>query len=287
MPRLALFALVLLALAPVASAQPTYNQAVLSTLLDRPGYVPETAIRYATYRLEHPSGNSVLARHALYETIGEGDPELGRDRLVLAQLLGGPPPGDLEIGDTLTLPARPADFDLGALAYAPYPPFWLGAFEHGEVVIVDKTTQTWAAYEDGHLERWGPASTGKASTPTPTGRFTMNWRQLSRNSTAAPPGEVWHMRYVMNIHAPRGIHLHQYDEVPTGPPQGHGCIRLVEADARWLWDWSEVGRNGTMVIVQGTEPPGPPVRFVDGPRGPERVMVSLPENPMAVPNGER
>lgn len=284
-----LLPLLLILLAPAALAQQTYDQAVLGEILDRPGFVPETPIRYARYRVEHPSGNAVRARHALYEHVGEGDAEQGRRRLLLAQLLGGPPPGDLRIGDELVLPADPADFDLGALAFAPYPPFWLGAYGVGEVVVVDKTTQTWAAYEDGHLVRWGPASTGKASTPTPTGRFTMNWRELARNSTAAPPGEVWHMRYVLNIHGPRGIHLHQYDVVPTGPPEGYGCIRLVEADARWLWNWAEVGpgRKGTLVIVQGTEPPGPPVRFVDGADGPQRVRITLPPDPMKVPNGER
>ncbi|MEL6613926.1 MAG: L,D-transpeptidase, partial [Bacteroidota bacterium] len=207
--RLGSLALLVLAsgvAAPAAYAQRTYNQLVLGQLLDRPGYVPETPIRYARYRVHHPTGNDVRARHALYERVGEGDVQLGRQRLILTQLLGGPPPGDLRNGDELTLPADPADFDLGALAYAPYPPFWLGAYTKEKVIVVDKTTQTWAAYARGHLERWGPASTGKASTPTPVGRFTMNWRELERYSTAAPPGEEWFMRYVMNIHAPRGIH---------------------------------------------------------------------------------
>ena len=294
-------ALSLLLLASGAVAQQTYDQAVLGDLLDRTGYVPATPIRYTTYRVQHPSGNSVQARHALYEQVGEGDARLGRQRLALSQLLGGPPPTDLQIGDVLTLPEQPADFDRGSLAFAPFPPIWVGAATMDKIVVVDKTTQTWAAYARGHLERWGPASTGKAETPTPTGRFTMKWREMARNSTAAPPGEVWHMRYVMNIHEARGIHLHQYDVVPTGPPEGHGCIRMVEADARWLWGWSDpwqttsgagvkgarVTAPGTVVIVQGTEPPGPPVRFTSTPRGLERVQVVLPQDPMNVPRGDR
>lgn len=279
----------------------TYDQSVVGSLLERAGRVPDGPVRYATYRVEHPSGNSVLARHELYQRIGEGDVERGRERLQLAQLLGGPAPGSLRHGDTLVLPARPADFDLGALAYAPYPRTWPGATTIPKVVVVDKTTQTWAAYERGVLVRWGPASTGAAATPTPTGRFTMNWRQLERESTEAPPGETWLMRYVMNIHFARGIHLHQYDVVPTGAPQGHGCIRMVTADAQWLYGWSEpwtttagrgalggrVTRPGTLVIVQGTEPEGAPVRFVDGPDGPERVRIALPPDPMRVPRGDR
>jgi hypothetical protein len=109
------------------------------------------------------------------------------------------------------------------------------------------------------------------------------------------------MRYVMNIHAARGIHLHQYDVVPTGPPQGHGCVRMVTADAEWLYEWSSGwqttagegalgGRatgEGTLVIVQGDEPEGAPERFAMGSQGPERVAVSLPDDPMAVPRGDR
>ena len=287
MARSLLVVVLLLGFASGAHAQHTYDQAVLGALLDRPGYVPTAPLRYAEYRVEHPSGNSVQARHALYERVGEGDARLGRQRLALTQLLGGPPPGDLRIGDVLTLPARPADFDLGALAFAPFPPIWPGASGVERAVVVDKTTQTWAAYARGHLVRWGPASTGAAVSPTPTGRFAMNWREMERESTAAPPGETWLMRYVMNIDAARGIHLHQYDIVPTGPPEGHGCVRMVEADARWLWNWSDEDPRRTVVIVQGTEPPGAPVRFTYASGSPRRVLVALPADPMAVPQGDR
>ena len=129
----------------------------------------------------------------------------------------------------------------------------------------------------------------------------MNWRAMERESSEAPEGETWLMRYVMNIYEARGIHLHQYDVVPTGPPVGHGCIRLVRPDAEWLWGWSEPWQTpagpgalgarptkaGTLVIVQGTEPPSTPVRFVDGRFGPERIQVALPADPMAVPRGDR
>ena len=291
--RLALLAALLLAAPPAARAQDAYDQAVVGALLDRPGGAG-AEVRYTRVTLGHPTGNSVLARHALYEWAGEGDRALGRERLALLELLGSGRPEDLRIGDALVLPARPDQFDLGALAFAPYPASWPGARRAGKLVVVDKTTQTWAAYDGGQLARWGPASTGAAATPTPAGRFSMTWREMERESTEAPPGETWMMRYVMNIHPTRGIHLHQYDAVLTGPPQGHGCIRLVTADAAWLWEWSDAARTvggrttpGTTVIVQGTEPAGAPVRFTDDARGPRRVAVTLPADPLAVARGDR
>ena len=295
-----LIALALVAGAP-ALAQGAYDQAVLGSILGRDARLPDAPVEYAVYRVEHETGNSVYARHDLYLQVGDGDVRLGRQRLALAQLLGQPEPTALVVGDSLVLPARPADFDLSPIAYAPYPRTWPGAGGIDKAVVVDKTTQTWAAYADGRLVRWGPASTGAAETPTPSGRFTMKWRALERYSSEAPPGERWFMRYVMNIHPARGIHLHQYDVVPTGPPQGHGCVRMVTSDAEWLYGWSDgwqttagpgalggrVTGEGTLVVVQGEEPDGAPARFVMGARGPERVAVSLPEDPMAVPRGDR
>ena len=272
-----------------AHAQRAYDQAALAALLERDAPMPVEPVRYRQYRVEHASGNSILARHELYEQIGQGNRDLGRARLALGQLLGQPDLATLRIGESIVLPARPADFELSPLAYAPYPVSWPGAAGRDRVVVVDLTTQTWAAYGKGELLRWGPASTGKVATPTPTGRFTMNWRALERESTEAPPGETWMMRYVMNIHLARGIHLHQYNVVPSGPPEGHGCIRLVTSDARWLWGWTGGDKTalGTVVIVQGTTPSATPVRFVDGPGGPERVQIPLPADPMSVPRGDR
>ncbi|CAN5613596.1 L,D-transpeptidase [soil metagenome] len=295
---------ILLAISPALFAQERgYDQELVGELLERQGTgpLPSEPVVYERYTLAHPTNNSILARHALYQEIGEGDVRLGRDRLRLAVLLNGRVVTQLRTGDYLVLPGRASDFDLDTMAFSPFPMEYAGAAEIDKLVLLDKDVQAWAAYEYGQLVRWGLASTGSEGTPTPTGRFTMNWRELDRISSESPPGEEGHMRYVMNIHAARGIHLHQYDTVPSGPPVGAGCVRLVTADAQWLWDWSDpwvttagpgaiggrVLEQGTLVLVQGREPEGTPHRFVEGPNGIERVVVSLPEDPMAVPRGDR
>lgn len=252
-------------------------------------------VRYTRVRLADPtgSGSSLRARLALYETVGEGDAELGRQRLALTPLLNGVEITQLSVGDEVVLPDRPEHFELDARAYTPFPFYYPGAAAQAKLVVVDLTLQVWAAYEHGELDRWGPVSTGKVSTPTPTGRFTMNWREEERNSTAAPPGEEWHMRWVMNIQQSRGIHMHQY-AMPQGAPEGHGCIRMVEADAKWLWDWSDpwtttagrgvnAGRRtapGTPVVVIGETPGAAPERFGIWDGVPVRISVALPRDPM-------
>lgn len=288
---------------PDADAQrSTYDQQALGALLDRQGSgpLPADPIPYAVYVIEHPSGNSVRARHELYKRIGAGDAERGRERLALTLLLNGATLTDLRLGDTLALPARPEHFDLDPRAYSPFPARYTGAADIDKLVVVDKDVQAWAAYEYGQLIRWGPASTGAEGTPTPTGRFYMNWRELERISTESPPGQEWRMRYVMNIHNRRGIHLHQYDSVPSGPPVGHGCVRMILPDARWLWEWSEpwvttagrgalggeVKKRGTMVIVQGDEPTHTPRRVTVDEQGARRIIVALPPDPTAVARGD-
>jgi hypothetical protein len=286
-----------------AHAQRTYDQDALGRLLDRQGEgeLPDRPIPYRAYVIDHETGNSVRARHDLYMTIGDGNAERGRERLAITLLLNGRYLHDLKMGDTLVLPSNPEDFELDPRAYAPFPAFYDGAAELPKLVVVDKNVQAWAAYEHGELQRWGPASTGSAGTPTPVGRFNMNWRQMDRISSESPPGQVWRMRYVMNIYNARGIHMHQYDTVPSGPPVGAGCIRMITADAQWLWDWSEpwvtsAGRGalggqlvkrGTPVIVQGDEPKGHPKRYIIADGSADRHMVTLPEDPMNVRRGDR
>jgi hypothetical protein len=288
---------------PATAQSSQYDQRALGELLDAQGSgaLPDRPIPYRAYVIEHETGNSVRARHQLYLTIGDGDAELGRRRLGVTLLLNGAALRDLQMGDTLVLPARPEDFELDPRAYAPFPAYYDGADEIPKLVVVDKDVQAWAAYAHGELQRWGPASTGSAGTPTPTGRFNMNWRELDRISSESPPGQQWRMRYVMNIHNARGIHLHQYDSVPSGPPVGHGCVRMIMADARWLWEWSEpwvtsagrgalggqLVRRGTPVIVQGDEPKGRPKRYMISDSGADRVIVDLPVDPMKVPRGDR
>jgi len=76
---------------------------------------------------------------------------------------------------------------------------------------------------------------------------------------------------------------------------------MVTSDAEWLYDWSSGWQTtagpgalggrptapGTLVIVQGTEPDGPPARFEMRPEGPVRVLVMLPPDPLAIPRGDR
>jgi hypothetical protein len=166
--------------------------------------------------------------------------------------------------------------------------------------IIDKTLQAFAAYQHGKLVRWGIVNTGAKESPTPAGRYNFNWKTEYRVSSLSPPDEPWEMWWVFNFHQGRGIHIHQF-AMPTGGPTSHGCVRLIDDDAMWVYNWadswkttlgndfgSENGRilaQGTTVLVTGDDPPGKPKPFMWKKRIPVLKIAELPESPYDVPAG--
>jgi hypothetical protein len=112
---------------------------------------------------------------------------------------------------------------------------------------------------------------------------SLNWRSRGRHSTVNP---TWFMPWYFNFQNQRGLSFHEL-ELP-GRPASHACIRLLERDARWIYDWGEAWKlddRGWTVLAQGT-----PVLIVGcygfGGEPPWRSLdwlakgISLPQNPV-------
>ncbi len=240
--------------------------------------------------------NSVIARNHFYETTGEGNAGLGKKRSRLVEMLNRTLMYQIDAGDTLVVPTQ---FGLEMRAYSPFPRYYVGGLDFDKLYIMHKGIQAFAAYERGKLIRWGVINTGAKESPTPNGRYNFNWQTEYRVSSLSPPGEDWEMYWVFNIHDLRGIHVHQY-QFPTGGPMSHGCVRLLDADARWLYDWADTwqttssyegiasrrGRileQGTTVLVIGDEPEGVPMPYIYMEDVPILKRIELPEHPFDVP----
>ncbi len=282
------------ALVAQGSYQRTYDQDDLEALLysQRGDLDALPEVRYRYHVLADPEGNSVWARHRFYKEIGGGDVRRGHELLPLVEFLNYVRVKDLRVGDTLIVPSQ---VGLDMRAYAPFPRTYDGGAELGKLFVIDKAVQAWAAYEHGRLVRWGVVNTGAEGSRTPGGRYNFNWQVEERVSSESPEGEEWLMRWVFNFHRTRGFHVHQYT-MPTGAPASHGCVRLIAADARWIYDWADGWRRdadgtvleqGTTVLVlgDGEEPDGRPQRFVRTPSGPRPNVVDLPASPWDVPPG--
>jgi len=140
--------------------------------------------------------------------------------------------------------------------YAPLPERLDWARELPQVILVHQPLQAFAAYESGRLVRWGPVSTGAEKSPTPAGLFNLNWKSKGHRSSV---NRAWYLPWYFNFSNETGHSFHQY-ALPGGPAS-HGCVRLLERDAVWLYEWGrtwsldergwQVREHGTPVFIVG------------------------------------
>ena len=146
----------------------------------------------------------------------------------------------------------PDRWDLSELAYSPLAAHYSALEGFAKAVVVHKPGQVFGAYENGRLVRWGPVNSGAESSPTPHGLFYLNWKSTGHRSTV---NRNWFLPWYFNFHNRRGHSFHHY-ELP-GKPVSHGCLRLLERDAKWLYEW---GDEWTLGLREWTiEDPGTPV----------------------------
>jgi hypothetical protein len=144
----------------------------------------------------------------------------------------------------------PVAWNMDELAYSPLPARYARGVEWPTYLVVDLPGQVFGGYEFGTLVRWGPVSTRGRSGQTPSGLFALNWRSPGHASTINPD---WFMRWYFNFGNRDGLAFHAY--TLPGYPASHGCIRLLERDAKWLYEWGQpwtLNASGTLVLNPGT-----------------------------------
>jgi hypothetical protein len=176
----------------------------------------------------------------------------------------------LRKGATLVLPDETADL----MALSPFPREIASARSLPKLILVSREAQAFGAYESGKLVHWGPTSTGKKSTQTPAGLFHTNWRKKETRSSVNP---AWILPWAFNLDNFDGIAFHQYD-LP-GFPASHGCVRLLNADAQWIYGWADtwILSKSQSIAAYGT----PVIIFGDYAYGKEAPWKRLPSDPEA------
>lgn len=238
---------------------------------------------------EPPVGNQVyqLVEGELpKEELRRFDPDL----LALLEKLNRADVSRLGRLPVLVIPATEAGDEL---QHSPLPLTYGWASGLPKALVVDLPSQVFGAYEWGSLVRWGPISSGRPADLTPSGLFYLNWKSTGRFSTI---DRDWYMPWYFNFDAKRGLAFHQY-RLP-GLPASHGCIRLLERDAKWLYEWGEgwkrdergrrVADSGTPVLILGQydfDAP-PPWRSLDwlaeGVKLPEDAPLPSPQAPITL-----
>ncbi len=113
----------------------------------------------------------------------------------------------------------------------------------GKWIDIDISSQTITAYQDATPLKSVLVSTGVSWHPTPIGRFKVYMKVASQTMSGGAgadayylPGVPWVM-YFAGANAIHGTYWHSN----FGHPMSHGCVNLTIADAKWFYDWAEIG----------------------------------------------
>ena len=113
----------------------------------------------------------------------------------------------------------------------------------GKWIDVDIGDQTITAYQGSTPLKTVLVSTGVAWHPTPVGRYKVYMKIQSQTMSGGSgaeyyslPGVPWVM-YFTGSFAVHGTYWHHN----FGKPMSHGCVNLTIEDAKWFFDWAEMG----------------------------------------------
>ncbi len=128
------------------------------------------------------------------------------------------------------------------------PPLPADAPASGRWIDVHLIQQLMTAYEDRNPVRVAVTTTGMAGWETPTGLFSILVRVPNETMTSGAIGaehyykleDVLFTQYFTDFgHA---IHFAWWRTPETiGRPGSHGCLNLLLDDARFFWDWADIG----------------------------------------------
>ena len=150
-------------------------------------------------------------------------------------------PDRILVGQQLIIPNGADAAAVEALLYPDPAP----VVNQGREIVVDLSNSRVYAYEKGVLMYEAVSSNGLPATPTVQGNFTV--RTKVRSQTMSGPG-YWLPNVEWVLYFYQGYALHgAYWHNNFGQPMSHGCVNLTNVDAKWFYDFAEVG---TPVTVQ-------------------------------------
>lgn len=178
---------------------------------------------------------------------------------------------NIKRADTLIIPDKILG---GFIDYTPFPQHLSLLDDVKKIVVFSYPVQAFAAYENGKLVYSGPTSMGSKIHQTPTGLFFANWKAEETISTV---DDEWKLKWNFNIENKEGVGWHQY--ALPGYPASHSCLRMLEADAKWMYEWADqwIVKGENNILAQGT----PVIVFGAYPFGTRRPWLHLLDNGQA------
>lgn len=143
---------------------------------------------------------------------------------------GLPNPNFVYAGQRLRVRAAPQQSTLSLVAAPAAGKRWI------EINLSDQTLTAW---QGDVAVMYTSISSGKASTPTITGRFAIGNKYPAQRMTG-PDYDLPNVPWVMYFHGAFAIHG-AYWHVNFGTPISHGCINMRIPEAEMLYEWAPPG----------------------------------------------
>jgi lipoprotein-anchoring transpeptidase ErfK/SrfK len=109
----------------------------------------------------------------------------------------------------------------------------------GKSIVVSTQKQRIYAYENGQLVHSYLVSTGLPDTPTVLGDYKI-YVKYTATDMHGPDYFLPNVPYTMYFYQGYGIHG-TYWHNAFGRPMSHGCVNLPTPEAKWFFDWADVG----------------------------------------------
>ncbi|MBI2426993.1 MAG: L,D-transpeptidase/peptidoglycan binding protein [Candidatus Kerfeldbacteria bacterium] len=114
----------------------------------------------------------------------------------------------------------------------------------GKAISVDIAKQIAYAWLDGELQYFAKVSSGKGGHKTPTGSFKVYNKSRDQKMSGAD-FYLPHIPYILWYNGDYSLHG-TYWHNNFGTPMSHGCSNLSILDAKWFFEFAEIG---TPVII--------------------------------------
>lgn len=138
--------------------------------------------------------------------------------------------------------------DVGRTAPVQPPPLQIEAPKIGKWIDIHLTQQLLVAYEGPRPVRTIVITSGKPGWETPPGNYRINTRVANEtmDSDAIGAEEFYKLEDVLftQYFTDKGHALHfawWKTKETIGRPGSHGCINLLLDDARFMWEWTDIG----------------------------------------------
>jgi LysM repeat protein len=155
-------------------------------------------------------------------------------------------PNFIYVGQRLNVPGRsapPPPQPSNVTTNVPAPGNTAPPPSTGKWIDINVRTQTITAFQGNTPLKSVLVSTGVAWYPTPIGRYKVYMKVQSQAMSGGSgasryylPGVPWVM-YFTGAYAIHGTYWHSN----FGRPMSHGCVNLTIDDAKWFFDWAEMG----------------------------------------------